>query len=105
MSVAATVPKHILELPCWEGPVTAEPLKGGLSNESWKVTDARGSHVVRFGKDFPVHHVDRAREAMCAKAAYAAGFAPEAVYADYEPLGAGKYFFFGGRRAAGGGAG
>ncbi|MFO0511583.1 MAG: class I SAM-dependent methyltransferase [Gammaproteobacteria bacterium] len=35
----------------------------------------------------------------------AAGFAPEAVYADYEPLGAGKYFFFGGRRAAGGGAG
>ena len=80
MSVAATVPKHILELPCWEGPVTAEPLKGGLSNESWKVTDARGSHVVRFGKDFPVHHVDRAREAMSAKAAHAAGFAPEVQY-------------------------
>jgi SAM-dependent methyltransferase len=27
----------------------------------------------------------------------AAGFAPEAVFADYEPLGAGQYFFFGGR--------
>lgn len=74
------VPKHILDLPCWQGPLTAEPLNGGLSNESWKVTDARGAHVVRFGKDFPVHHVDRAREAMSAKAAYAAGFAPEVEY-------------------------
>jgi thiamine kinase-like enzyme len=75
------VPEHISDLPCWEGAITAEPLKGGLSNESWKVMDARGAHVVRFGKDFPVHHVDRAREAMSAKAAHAAGFAPEVQYA------------------------
>lgn len=75
-----SVARHILELPCWEGPVTAEPLKGGLSNESWKVTDARGAHVVRFGKDFPVHHVDRAREAMSARAAHAAGFAPQVEF-------------------------
>jgi thiamine kinase-like enzyme len=76
----ADVPVHISELPCWQGAVTAEPLKGGLSNESWKVTDARGAHVVRFGQDFPVHHVDRAREAMTARAAHAAGFAPEVRY-------------------------
>jgi thiamine kinase-like enzyme len=76
----ARVPQHISGLPCWEGTITAEPLKGGLSNESWKVTDAKGHHVVRFGKDFPVHHVDRAREAMSAKAAHAAGFAPEVQY-------------------------
>jgi thiamine kinase-like enzyme len=44
------------------------------------VTDARGAHVARFGKDFPVHHVERAREAMSARAAHAAGFAPAVEY-------------------------
>ena len=78
--MSAGIPQHIQELPCWKGSLTAEPLKGGLSNESWKVTDEAGSHVVRFGKDFPVHHVDRAREAMSARAAHAAGLAPAVEY-------------------------
>lgn len=76
-----TPPPHLLALPCWQGQVTVEPLTGGLSNESWKVTDAAGVHVARFGKDFPVHHVARAREAMLARAAHAAGFAPAVEYA------------------------
>jgi thiamine kinase-like enzyme len=66
----------IAELPCWRGAWQAEPLTGGLSNEIWKVTDAAGAHVVRFGADYPWHHVDREREAMAARAAHAAGFAP-----------------------------
>ncbi len=78
--MAGDIPKHISDLPCWQGSLAAEPLKGGLSNESWKVTDSRGAHVVRFGKDFPFHHVDRAREAMSARAAHAAGFAPQVEY-------------------------
>jgi len=68
--------ERIRELPCWQGEIAAEVLKGGLSNESWKVTDAAGSHVVRFGVDFPFHHVFRDREVMAARAAHAAGFAP-----------------------------
>lgn len=64
-------------LPCWRGDWTAEPLTGGLSNEIWKVTDGAGSHVVRLGRDYPWHHVSREREAMAARAAHAAGFAPE----------------------------
>lgn len=80
MKMAEPVPDRIRELPCWSGAIAAEPLKGGLSNESWKVTDAAGVHVVRFGKDYPVHHVDRAREAMTARAAHAAGLAPEVRY-------------------------
>jgi hypothetical protein len=75
MNMTRGVPAYITELPCWQGAIAAKPLKGGLSNESWQVTDARGDHVVRFGKDFPVHHVDRAREAMSARAAHAAGLA------------------------------
>ncbi|MBM3614172.1 MAG: choline kinase [Alphaproteobacteria bacterium] len=63
------IPQSIRALPCWQGEITAEPLHGGLSNESWKVTDAAGTHVVRFGRDYPFHHVDRAREVMTARAA------------------------------------
>jgi len=76
MSVA-----RIRALPCWVGAVTAEPLAGGLSNESWKVVDRRGAHVVRFGQDFPFHHVSRANEMMAARAAHGAGFAPAVSHA------------------------
>ena len=72
--------ERIRALPCWQGRVEAQVLKGGLSNESWKVTDASGVHVVRFGTDFPFHHVFRDREVMAARAACAAGFAPAVTW-------------------------
>ncbi|WP_435256992.1 choline/ethanolamine kinase family protein [Thioclava sp. FR2] len=75
------VPEKVLSLPCWEGEIAAVPLEGGLSNESWKVTDRKGMHVVRFGQDFPFHHVDRAREVMTARAAHSLGFGPEVEFA------------------------
>jgi len=65
----------------WQGQPDILPLKGGLSNESFTVTDRTGKYVVRFGRDFPFHHVFRDRELMAARAAHAAGFAPEVVYA------------------------
>ena len=73
---------RIRALPVWQGPVKWEPLKGGLSNESFTVTDSRGKYVVRFGRDFPFHHVFREREVMAARAAHAAGFAPEVIHAE-----------------------
>ena len=79
--IAAMIPDTIRALPCWRGEIAAEPLHGGLSNESWKVTDDAGAHVVRFGRDYPFHHVDRAREVMTARAAHAAGFGPAVEYA------------------------
>lgn len=72
---------RIRAIPIWNGSIEIAPLKGGLSNESWVVTDGTGKHVVRFGQDFPFHHVFREREVMVAKAAHAAGFAPEVRYA------------------------
>ena len=45
---------RIRALPLWNGSISIEPLKGGLSNESFLVADAGGQHVVRFGRDFPV---------------------------------------------------
>lgn len=74
--------QRLRSLPCWKGGVAIEPLRGGISNESWLVTDGAGRHVVRFGKDYPFHHVLREREIMTARAAHAAGFAPELQYAE-----------------------
>lgn len=76
------VEDRIRALPCWRGRIDIAPLKGGISNESYLVTDGAGRHVVRFGRDYPFHHVFRDRELMTARAAHAAGFGPEVRYAE-----------------------
>lgn len=73
---------RILGLPFWQGSLQLRPLKGGISNESWLVSDEISTHVVRFGDDYPFHHVDRAHEAMVTRAAHQAGFAPELIHAE-----------------------
>lgn len=74
--------QRVRDLPCWTGAVTLEPLKGGLSNASFIVTDARGKYVARVGEDFPCHHVFRDRELRASRAAHAAGLSPEVVHAE-----------------------
>ena len=73
--------ERIKTLPCWNGAIEIAPLHGGLSNANYLVKDANGKHVVRFGKDYPFHHVSREREIMVARAADEAGFAPKLEYA------------------------
>ena len=73
---------RIRALPCWAGCIEIAPLKGGISNESYLVSDGADRHVVRFGRDYPFHHVFRERELMTARAAHAAGFGPEVRYAE-----------------------
>jgi thiamine kinase-like enzyme len=75
-----SVQDRIRALPCWNGAVEIAPLSGGLSNANYLVRDAAGGHVVRFGKDYPFHHVFREREAMTARAAHAAGLGPAVHY-------------------------
>ena len=76
------IESRIAALSLWKGTPSVEPLVGGLSNASFVVTDGTGKYVVRAGKDYPFHHVSRERELMTARAAHAAGFAPEIVYAE-----------------------
>ena len=73
---------RVRALPIWSGEIDVEPLSGGLSNESFKVTDGDKAYVVRFGRDFPFHHVFREREAMVAAAAARAGLAPALVHSE-----------------------
>lgn len=74
------IPQKLLDLKIWHGKIAVTPLIGGLSNESYIVSDDSGKYVVRFCHDIPAHHVVRDHEAMVSKAAFEAGYAPEMVH-------------------------
>ena len=74
--------RKIARLPCWRGPVTLEPLKGGLTNISFVANDGGEKFVVRCGDDIPVHHVFRDRERAVSAAAFEAGLSPEIVHVE-----------------------
>jgi thiamine kinase-like enzyme len=71
---------QIQNLPCWSGPVTVEPLTGGITNRNFKVCDGEKKYVVRLGGDIPVHHVMRFNEHAASRAAADAGISPKVVY-------------------------
>ena len=48
---------RIRALPCWKGGIAIEPLRGGLSNESYVVTDGAGATVFPVRAD--VVHIHR----------------------------------------------
>ena len=73
---------RLAHLPCWRGPVTLAPLKGGLTNLSYLADDGREKFVVRCGADIPVHHVFRDRERAASVAAFEVGLSPEVIYAE-----------------------
>ncbi len=72
-----------LALPIWQGPVTAVPLCGGVTNFNLLVTNARRRAVVRIGDDLPLHHIMRFNELAASHAAQAAGISPAVLF--HEP--------------------
>ena len=74
--------ERLSRLPIWQGPVTLQPLAGGLTNLSFVATDLRGKFVVRCGEDIPVHHVFRDREVRASRAAFETGLSPEIVHVE-----------------------
>ena len=71
---------RVRQLGLWRGDVTIVPLKGGVSNASFLVSDSAGKYVARIGEDYPFHQVSRQREAIASRAAFAAGLSPEVIY-------------------------
>jgi thiamine kinase-like enzyme len=71
---------RVRHLPVWKGDISIEPLKGGVSNASFVVTDSTGCYVARVGEDYPFHQVSRAREAIASRAAFQAGLSPEVIF-------------------------
>src|SRR6202021_1748211 len=74
--VSAELEEIVRSLPGGPGTPAVAPLRGGLSNASFKVTDDEGTYVARLGRDFPFHHVWRRREAAASRAAEVAGLGP-----------------------------
>lgn len=70
-------------LPIWQGPITAAPLDGGITNVNFVVQDGARRCVVRVGADIPVHQVMRFNELAASRAAHAAGLSPAVLY--HEP--------------------
>jgi thiamine kinase-like enzyme len=70
-------------LSCWTGPVTVEPLDGGITNRNFVVRDGARRAVVRIGDDIPVHQIMRFNELAASRAAHAAGVSPAVLH--HEP--------------------
>jgi thiamine kinase-like enzyme len=77
-----TPQEHAASLAFWSGPVEPLPLAGGITNTNFTVEDRGRRYVVRIGDDIPVHHVSRKAELAAARAAHAAGIAPEILHAE-----------------------
>ncbi|MBM3520800.1 MAG: choline kinase, partial [Alphaproteobacteria bacterium] len=69
-------------LSIWNGLKEITPLKGGVSNASFTVTDATGRYVARVGEDYPCHQVSRERESIVSRAAFEADLSPEVVHTE-----------------------
>ena len=73
----------IRHLPLWTGPVTIEPLGGGITNLNYLVRDDNRKAVVRLGQDIPIHHILRSNELAASRAAHLAGVSPAVLH--HEP--------------------
>lgn len=77
-----TPEERAASLPLWSGPVTPEPLPGGITNLNFTVEDAGCRYLVRIGGDIPEHMIVRRFEREAARAAHAAGLSPAVRHAE-----------------------
>lgn len=73
---------RIHALSCWHGPVSVEPLPGGITNRNYRVRDGNLSYVVRLCEEKRYLGIDRHSERACQEAAFRVGVAPEVVHSD-----------------------
>ena len=75
--------EKVMALACWQGPVEAQPLGGGITNVNFVVQDGPRRAVVRIGDDIPVHQILRFNEVAASRAAFEAGVSPAVLH--HEP--------------------
>ncbi|MFP6582310.1 MAG: phosphotransferase [Candidatus Hydrogenedentota bacterium] len=71
---------QIARMSFWSGPVSPQPLPGGITNTNFVVHDGAEKYVVRIGDDLPLHGILRTHEVSASRAAHAADLAPEIVH-------------------------
>ena len=72
--------EHLAFLPCWSGPVTIEPLTGGITNQNYLVHDGPRRFVARVCRPLPHLGIHRANEVACQRVAASLGLAPAIRY-------------------------
>ncbi len=82
MSKTQSALERVTRLDIWRGPVSPEPLGGGITNVNFTVEDHGNRYVVRVGNDIPVHQVMRFNEHAASRAAAAAGLSPAVVHTE-----------------------
>lgn len=78
--IQTSVEDQIRGLQIWRGPISIEPLSGGLTNANYLVRDGTAQFVVRLGSDIPQHQIMRFNEHAASRAAHAAGLSPKVVH-------------------------
>jgi thiamine kinase-like enzyme len=71
---------RLRDLGFWQGPISVEPMTGGITNRNYYVRDAKHSYAARLCVERPLLGIDRRNEVVCQKAAHACGIAPEPVH-------------------------
>ena len=64
----------------WENEIEITPIKGGITNQNFLVTDNSKKYFVRIGNDIPEHLVFRANEVQASIAASKIGVCPELLF-------------------------
>ena len=66
----------------WDGIIDISPIKGGITNQNFLVTDQSSKYFVRIGDDIPEHLVFRSNEVQASIAASKIGICPELLFHD-----------------------
>lgn len=72
--------QRLESLDFWAGPITVEPLSGGITNFNYRVRDGQRAYVARLCVERLLLGIDRRNEVICQRAAHGAGVAPEVVH-------------------------
>jgi len=75
-----------INLPCWSGPVSPQPLGGGITNLNYVVEDGGKKYVARIADDIVLHQIMRFNELAGSRAASESGISPQVIFAEHGAL-------------------
>jgi thiamine kinase-like enzyme len=72
--------QRLASLDFWPGPITVEPLPGGITNVNYRVRAGTRAYVARLCVERLLLGIDRRNEVVCQRAAHGLGVAPEVIH-------------------------
>lgn len=72
--------QRLRALDFWPGPITIDPLPGGITNHNYRIRSDGRTYVARLSVERPLLGIDRRNEVLCQRAGHEFGVAPEVVH-------------------------